>query len=242
MLHHTRGIVFHQVKYSESSIIAKFYTEQFGLQSYIIRGLRNKKSLVKPALLQPLTLVDMVVDRKEKRDIQHIKELKVARTFKSIPLDIRKSSIIVFLNDLLYNVIREQESNPDLFGFLFQSIEMLDSIEDGIAYFHLKFLVKLTKYLGFYPKNNFSEKDHVFDLQEGMFTDQILPDSVCIVQPYSGYFAELINHSSYSYESFHLSPAIRSSLLESLLRYYHFQIPGMKEIKSHIVLYAVLND
>ena len=239
MLHHTRGIIFHQVKYSETSLIVKIYTEQFGLQSYMIRGIRSKKSLVKPALLQPLTLADMVVYHKENKNIQHLKEIKIAYPFNSIPFDIRKSSVIIFLNEVLYNVIREQESNRNLFEYLYNSIVSLDLMEKGIADFHLHFLMQLTKHLGFYPKKNISEQNSVFDMQEGVFVQQTISSNIIILKPFSEYFAGLIAAGN---EPIKINPSHRTILLEYLIQYYKVHIPGIKEIKSHHILQSVLND
>jgi len=239
MLHHTRGIVFHQVKYSETSLIVKIYTEQFGLQSYIIRGIRSKKNLIKPALLQAMTPVEMVVYHKEKKDIQHLKEIRMAFPFKSIPFDIRKSSVIIFLNEVLYSVIREQESNPDLFGYLYHSISSLDATEKGISNFHLHFLINLTKYLGFFPKGNYSAENSVFDMQEGVFVPEKITTNMLIPKPYSEYFSRLIVPGD---EPFSINPSHRPILLEYLIRYYRVHIPGIKEIKSYPILKSVLNE
>jgi DNA repair protein RecO (recombination protein O) len=239
MLYQTRGIIFHQVKYAETSLIVKVYTEQFGLQSYIIRGLRSKKSLIKPALLQPMTPVEMIVYHKEKKDIQHLKEIKIAYPFKSIPFDIRKSSVIIFLNEILYQVIREEESNPGLFEFLYRSIVSLDRMEKGVSDFHLQFMMMLTTYLGFFPKGNFSQENSVFDMQEGIFVQQTISSNILILKPYSEYFARLIAAAD---EPPNINPLHRTILLEYLIRYYRVHIPGLKEIKSHPILQSVLND
>jgi DNA repair protein RecO (recombination protein O) len=242
MLYHTRGIVFHQVRYSETSLIVKIYTELFGLQSYMIRGIRSKKSSVKPAQLQHLSLLDMVVYHKEKKDIQNIKELKTAFNFKSIPSDIRKSSLILFLNEILYNVIREQEANPVLFNFVFDSICMLDEKESGIPAFHLHFLVQLTKFLGFFPRNNYSEQNPVFDLEEGLFTNRALHPLLFMEEPLSRYFSQLATLSFDDPGAFQLTAMHRNELLEYILRYYNTHLPGMRQINSHLVLQTVLND
>jgi DNA repair protein RecO (recombination protein O) len=239
MLHHTRGIVFHQVKYSETSLIVKIYTEQFGLQSYMIRGIRSKKSLIKPALLQPFTLIDLVVYHKEKKDLQHIKEIQIAYPFKSIPFDIRKSSVLIFLNEILIHVIREQESNPGLFQFIYNSIESFDLMDQGIADFHLRFMMELTRHLGFYPKNNFSAETCAFNMQEGIFTHQTLSSNTVIPKPYSDYFAALASTGAHPVQ---INPSHRPILLEYMIRYYKLHIPGIHEIKSHSVLQVVLND
>ena len=239
MLYNTRGIIFHQVKYSEASLIVKIYTEVFGLQTYIIRGIRSKKSSIKFALLQPLTLIEMVVYHREKKDIQQLKEIKITSPFKSIPFDIRKSSVILFITEILYNVIREQEPNQDLFDFIYNAILSFDQIENGIASFHLHFMMNLTKYLGFFPKNNYSRENSVFDMQEGMFTNHMISSNTLIVAPYSEYFAKLITASN---EPMKINPSHQTVLLECMIRYYKIHNPDIKEIKSHHILQSVLND
>jgi DNA repair protein RecO (recombination protein O) len=239
MIHLTRGIIFHKVKYSETSFIVKIYTEQFGLQTYILRGIRSKKSFAKPALLQPLTLVEMVVYHNEKNDLQHLKEIKIAYPFQTIPFDIRKSSVIIFLTEILYNVIREQESNQNLFDYLFHSIVSFDEMEEGIADFHLHFMMELTKHLGFFPTKNFSAENTFFDMQEGSFTHQAISSYSIILKPYSDSFAALMDARD---KPVHINPSHRTILLEYMIRYYKIHIPGIKEIKSHPVLQSVLND
>jgi len=240
MLHNTRGIIFHQVKYSETSIIAKIYTELFGLQSYLIKGIRNKKSAIKPALLQQLTLVDLVVYHKESKNIQHLKEIKIGYPFKTIHTDIRKSSIIIFLNEILYKVIREEEANPSLFKFLYSSIQSLDLMEKSISDFHLIFLIQLTKYLGFFPKNNYSAQNSFFDLQEGVFTNT--KESINPGEPFSKYLSELTNTTLQNVDSLAINPIHRNELMDIVLRYYQLHMPVTLNIKSNTVLQTVLND
>lgn len=239
MLHQTKGIVFYKVKYSDTGFIIKVYTELFGLQSYMIRRSGNKKSLVKPTLIQPLTLVEIIVYHKEKKEVQHLKEIKIAYPFKTIHRDIRKSSVLIFLNEILYQVIREQELNHELFNFLYNSIISLDQSDKNISDFHLHFLMRLTKYIGFFPKNNFSEENPVFNLQEGVFTNQIALPEITITRPFSDYFAGLIDAGQ---RQVSIAVSHRPLLLEYLIQFYRIHVPDIKEIKSHYVLQSVLND
>lgn len=242
MLHATQGIVFHHIKYSESSVIAKIYTELFGLQSYMIRGIRNKKSKVKSALLQHLTLVDLVVYHKSKNNIHNIKEIKIAHTFQSIPYNIYKSSIAVFLNDILYHVIKEEETNPELFKFLFNAIQILDLKEDSYTTFHYFFLIQLTKHLGFFPNNNFSDNYCNFDMEEGNFTSQKGSGNIYISLPFSFYIAQLTNMYFEDLDKLNIKASHKNELLEILLNYYRLHLPIPLNIKSHQILQTVLND
>jgi DNA repair protein RecO (recombination protein O) len=242
MLHQTRGIVLHQVKYSDTSVIVKIYTELFGLQSYLVRGIKRKNAAIKSALLQHLTLIDLVVYHKPKSNIQHIKELKIEIPFQSIPYDIRKSSIALFINEILYNVVREEESNKDLFNFLNHSIQFLDISETNTANFHLLFLIKLSQFLGFYPKNNFSDSSTCFSLEEGNFTSQKGPENLFIPLPYSQYIYDLTQSTFEDLKLFQINPSQKYQLLEIILNYYRLHLPVTLNIKSHLVLKTVLND
>ena len=242
MLYNTPGIVLHQVKYSESSVIAKIYTESFGLQSYMVRGVRNKKSKIKSALLQHLTLVELVVYHKTKSNIQNIKEIKIAYPFYSIPYDVYKSSIAIFLNEILYHVIKEEEANADLFKFLFNAIQFLDLKKSHYTSFHYLFLMQLSKYLGFYPKTNYSAKNCIFNMEEGKFSDQKGPENLFLSPPFSSYISNLTSLSFEKLEFFKINSVHRNQLLEILLNYYRLHLPISLNIKSHLVLQTVLND
>src|SRR5436190_3456251 len=126
MLHKTRGIVFHVTHYSESSVVAKIYTELFGLQSYLVNSVRKKNSKIKTAALQPLALIDLVVYHKERSGLQRLADAKNNPALKSIPFDVRKSSIVLFMNEVLFKSVKEEEANQPLFDFIFNSVQLLD--------------------------------------------------------------------------------------------------------------------
>ena len=171
MLTKTRGIIFRTVKYSESSLICDIYTEELGLRSYIISGVRSKKPKVSASLLQLMSLVDLVVYDKEGKDLNRTKEVKPAYVYHSIPFEILRSSVGLFMVELARKTIKEAESNKPLFNFLFDSFLYLDSMNQGVANFHIYFTVQLTKYLGFMPGGDFKESTMFFDLEEGLFSD-----------------------------------------------------------------------
>lgn len=149
MLYKTRGIVFRFTKYGETSIIVNIFTESFGLQSYIVNGVRSKSAKNKIALFQPLTLLELVVYNKENANIKRIKELKCVHPFQSLSTDIKKSTIGMFLIEIMNKTIKEESHTGDFFSFLFNSIQTLDLLEESVENFHLIFLLKLSRYLGF---------------------------------------------------------------------------------------------
>jgi len=242
MLQKTRGIVFHKIKYSESSFIIKVYTEQFGLQTLMVRGTSSRKSKFKAALFQHLSLLDLVIYRNEKKEIHHLKEVKTAYPFASIPFNIKKSSIAIFINEVLYKSIKEEEKNDVLFQFLYNSIQILDMKEEGLAEFHILFLVQLSKYLGFFPKGNFSDKKQTFDLLEGKFIKGSEISDSLMNKPYSEYLYQLLSLNYDSLKRFKLPGNIKNEFLEYLLKYFRMHIPGFGELNSHLILREVLSD
>jgi DNA repair protein RecO (recombination protein O) len=125
MLHKTRGIVFKTTDYSESSVVVQIFTEKFGLQSYIINGVKKPRAKISRNMLQPLHLLDLVVYHKSAGNVQRISELKVSPVLQSIPYDVIKSCIAIFLNEVLYKAVKQQSADEQLFDFIFNAIEWL---------------------------------------------------------------------------------------------------------------------
>lgn len=149
MLKKTRGIVLSYTKFKESSIIVRIFTERYGLQSFIVNGLRSTKSKKGMALYQPLTLLEMVIYYKASGQIHRISEAKCVNPFYSIPFDIKKSSMAIFFTDLLVKVLKEGEENPEEFDYIFHSIAYLDEVKTGFENFHLEFMIGISRFLGF---------------------------------------------------------------------------------------------
>ena len=241
MFHLTRGIVFRQTKYSDSSLVVRILTEEMGLRTYIIKGARGPKSKMKASLFQPLTLLELVVSQKEKTDLQHIREARVAYSYQSMHLDIRKSSILLFLNELLYKSIQEEAVNPELFHFIFDHLILLDQTLENPANFHLLFVIHLSRNLGFFPHGSYLNENTVFDLTEGQFLQaEALPAENFITGLNCAWFSKLLATSPEKFYSVALPSAVRAELLEKILRYYHLHLPLTGEFKSHIVLHDVL--
>lgn len=149
MLHTTQGIVLGYIKYHETSVIVKIFTAAFGLQTYIIQGVRKKDAKYKIALFQPLTLLDMVVYHKPQRSIQRIAEAHCHRPNTDILINIKKATIAIFIAELLSKAVCEEEANEKLFHFLWQSVICLNEQVVHYECFHLIFMLQLSHYLGF---------------------------------------------------------------------------------------------
>jgi DNA repair protein RecO (recombination protein O) len=240
MLHKTRGIVFKTTDYSENSIIVQIFTEKFGLQSYIINGAKKPKAKMSRNIFQPLHLLDMVVYHKNAGNVQRIKEVKNSPLLQSIPYDIIKSSIAIFLNEVLYKAVRQQSADENLFGFIFSAIEWLDNETVGLANFHLLFLIKLTRYLGFYPDRYLAGSADYFDLKNGTFT-RYKPDSILYLSPpYAQHFSGLLEQGFENLEQIRLTNDVRRHLIQKLLEYYALHVEGFGNIRSQGVLEEVL--
>ncbi|HEY4326732.1 MAG TPA: DNA repair protein RecO [Mucilaginibacter sp.] len=240
MLYKTRGIVFKTTDYSESSIIVQIFTEKFGLQSYIVSGAKKPKAKMNRNIFQPLHLLDMVVYHKNTGNVQRIKEVKNSPILQSIPYDVIKSSIALFLNEVLYKAVRQQSADESLFGFIFSAVEWLDNETAGLANFHLLFLIKLTRYLGFYPDSHLGGDADYFDLKNGVFT-RYKPDSVLYLSPpYTQKFHALLQHGFESLPQINLTNDDRRYLIQKLLEYYALHVEGFSNIRSHEVLEEVL--
>tara|TARA_B000000557_G_scaffold59394_1_gene46207 strand:- start:1773 stop:2435 length:663 start_codon:yes stop_codon:yes gene_type:complete len=147
MITKTRGIVLNYIKYGDTSIICKIYTEQFGLQSYIINGIRKSKSK-NIGLFQPLNILDLVVYHKKTSGLQRIKESKLDYAYKTLHLDMKKISVCFFLSEFLNRISQNDDYQKDNFDFIKDSLIVFDRLEVNYSNFHIQFLIKLSKYFG----------------------------------------------------------------------------------------------
>ena len=240
MLSKTQGIVLNKVKFGDSGFVLKVYTANFGLQSFLIQGIRKKNAKLKANLFQPLSLLDLVIYRKENSTLHRIKELKSNFPFTSIPYDIVKSSLALFITEVLINTIKEEEKNPALFDFLIHGIKILDLHQSNIANFHLLFLSKLSRHLGFYPTGDFEKGNNYFDLQEGSFVAQQPIHPHFLDEEYAQIFNTILGINFEALNSINITKEQRKYLLEQLVNYYQFHLSETKKIQSHKVLEEVM--
>lgn len=152
-----------------------------------------------------------------------------------------KNAVILFLNELLFKSLQEEESNQALFRYIFNSLEWLDDQPVLPALFHLKFCIELTKYLGFYPEGSLSAAKPAFDLAGGTFcTDPGMFATEFITGEASLLFRDLLNTERNVIDKLKAPAEVRRELLEKILLYYEFHIPTAKDFKSHKVLHEVL--
>lgn len=241
MLHHTRGIVLHHLRYSETSVIARIYTEMFGLQSYLIRGVRKPKARIRLGLLERLTLLEMVVYYREGKSLQNIRELRPAYVFRSMHSDIRKSSQALFINEVIFKSVKEEERNTALFDFLFACIEELDNPRVFLPHFHLAFMARLAGFLGFAPQLNYTPHSW-FNLQEGHFEEKQPLHSHYIAPEHARYFNFLLNKPAPEDPQIMIPGSSRKVLLEKLIEFYELHLPSFGGLHTPEILHEVLKD
>jgi DNA repair protein RecO (recombination protein O) len=202
----------------------------------MVNSVRKKNAKVRSSVFQSLSLVEMIVYHKERGGLQRISEIRQAPALRTVPFDVLKSSMALFINEVLYKSIREEEANPQLFDFIFHSIQWLDVHEPANPDFHLLFLVQLSKYLGFYPTDNYSETNTVFNLQEGIFEALTPPHPFFLKQPLSEHFYQILRHLPDFSAHLKIPAHEKRELIERILEYYQLHISGFGNIKSHKVL------
>ena len=233
----TKAIVLSSLKFQEKSLIVKCFTQSHGLKSYFVRdAFSSRKSNQKIAYFQPMTVLDIEAVHKNKGTLENFKEVKIASPFHSIHSDIYKSTIVMFISEILHHSIHEEEKNEHLFTFLETALEWLDN-HDEIANFHLILMLETTKYLGFYP--DISDIDMpFFEMTEGVFNPFHAVSSLS--EHETNLFKKLIDlRFDNDQKVFHVIE--RQIILKILIDYYSFHLDGFKKPKSLDVLKEVFS-
>ena len=233
----THGIVLRKVDYSETSIVLKVLTPEEGVKSFIFQGAKRKKK--KGNIISPLALIAIEYYQRNDSDLAKISSIEPLVIYKTIPFDPYKSSIVFFMNEVLNNTIQDNQNDNALYDFLVNILQVLD-LSDSIANFPIKFLYRLTKYLGFYPNE---VEDPVFlDLRECSYTKY---------EPNHGAFLSkrnsllLLQFSGMNFDGKNdpeISLITRRELVYDLLKYYHVIFENFKPIQSLDVLEATFHD
>jgi DNA repair protein RecO (recombination protein O) len=241
MLIKTRGIVFRTVKHGETSLIADIFTEEKGLQTYLLGNVRSKSPRFSASATQPPALVHLVAYFRESKDIQHVKELHTAYIYTDLIFDFKKGAVALFMVELARKTIRETEENQALFHFLWDAFVFLDTTKTSFANVHLLFAVQLTSFLGFMPVPA-ENMPIFFDLKEGVFCIKPPLHSFYMREDIAFYFNKLLTASLQESHEISMERRLRYELLEKIVQYYHFHIEKLQELQSHRILRDVMNE
>ncbi|WOK06241.1 DNA repair protein RecO [Imperialibacter roseus] len=230
MLQKTRGIAINYIKYRDTSIISRIYTEDFGLQSYIVNGVRSAKSKGKMALYQPLTLLDLVIYHKDGAQLNRISEIKCFYPYQHIPFEIRKTTIGIFLGEVLSKIVRENEhDHAGQFDFVAKSLQAFDTLTANFESFHLQFLVKFTQYLGFDLVNSEDLYQQVYHLTKSdLLSKEVLE------------FIEFLYNAPYAHEM-KTTLEVKREALKNVISFYDHHLGTLGSLKSVEVLRQILH-
>ncbi len=235
MLVKTKAIVLSSLKFQEKSLIVKCFTLSDGLKSYFVRdAFSGRKGNHKIAYFQSLTLLEIEAVHKNKGTLENFKEIKISHPYLSIPTDIYKSTIVMFLSEMLHHSIHEEEANPDFFFFLETALMWLDT-NDQISNFHLILLMEATKFLGFYPENSNANFDF-FEMREGVFVPF---ETVTCLNKSNSFLLKKLLELRFDSASILFNSRERQELLKIIIDYYALHLDGFRKPKSLEVLMEV---
>lgn len=242
MIRKTRGIVLHTTRYGESSLVVHCYTEQFGRQTFMAKGVRKSRRNNRSNLFQPLFILDFEIYHKESRNMHLVKEVSRAIPINSIPYDITKSTQAIFMAEILYRVVREEEPNPMLAHFLINTISYLDALENPMPDFHLIFLFHLSRFLGFYPQNNFDDSMRYFDLISGRFKSAFTDSDKQLDEETSVLWSSYLGRDFQDSGVLKYNSEQRKKVLDQQVKYYRNHVEGLGEIRSLEVLHDFFHN
>ncbi|SDS40756.1 DNA replication and repair protein RecO [Polaribacter sp. KT25b] len=235
----TKAIVLSALKFGDTSLIVKCYTQEEGVKSYLVRGiLKPKKSGLKAAYFQPLTQLRIVANHNNKNTLNSIKEVQVIHPYKTFHTDIVKQSVVLFLSEVLSSSIQEEEQNSALYKYLETAFIWLD-MHDKVANFHLLFLLNLTGFLGFYPDTSEINKKG-FDLLDGVFSDNIYEKNVISKNDFNQ-FKKLLGIIFDTLENVTYSKVERQLVLQVIIQYFKLHLGNFRTPKSLQVLETVFS-
>jgi DNA repair protein RecO (recombination protein O) len=241
MLEKTRAIILHQIKYSDSGIVTQVYTRKFGRQSFLIKGMRNRKTGKHNILFQPLFILDLELYYKTTREMQTLKEFSVSFTPYDIYSDIKKSCVAIFLGEVLTSVLKEESPHEELFDYIEESIIYFDKCKKGFANFHIAFLAGLSSFLGFEPGPRIEKENTYFDMVNGIFVPIPPVHGNYANEEITNMLADFFVASYDSISNISLTGKMRNDILETLVRFYSLHLPGLKKINSLEILKEVFN-
>lgn len=235
----TKAIVLSSLKYGDTSLIVKCFTLEEGVRSYMIRGvLSSKRGKLKPAYFQPLTQLELTANHNNKNSLNSIREARVIYAYENIYTSVVKQTIVMFLSEVLSNIIQEEEQNDILYKYIETGLIWLDT-HDNIANFHLLFVFNLSRFLGFYPDLTKSDKLG-FNLLEGSFTNSTY-EKLVISGKELILFKKLLGINFDAIDSISYNKNERQVILRMIIQYFELHLEGFKKPKSLDVLETVFS-
>lgn len=235
----SKAIVLSSIPYSESSIICKLYTEEFGLKSYIVRSAKKKNSPTPTSHFQPLNIIEFEAYNSVKSKLETIKTSSLILENQNLNFSIVKNAITFFVAEIIHLSLKEANPNKELFDYLFNQIHLLkNSKDEDLAEFHLYFMIEFADHLGLAPMDNYSEYEVFFDPIAGKFTNKA--DAQNFNKQTSFTLHKFISQKEITNEKICKNKVERNIILEALIIFYSIHITNHSQIKSHKILTTIL--
>ena len=242
MLVKTEAIVLHSFKYGESRLIVDMFTREVGRLSFIVPLPKTPKSRLKKQYFQPMTLLEVECDVRQRVQLQKLKDVRLLSAYMSVPFSPEKLALSLFTAEFLYHALRSEQRNEPLFAYVCDAMRWLDAVETGFANFHLTFLMRLSRFLGFYPNLDDYVDGCVFDLRAATFSLQV-PTHRDFLQPDDAQRIHTLMRMDFpTMRLYRLSRHDRNRIVDVLLYYYRLHIPQFPELKSLSVLQELWAD
>lgn len=242
MLTKTHAIVLHSLKYGDTRMIVDMFTKKFGRLAFIVSIPKSTRSKIKKQFFQPLSLLEVKLDFRPRLQLQRLSDARWAPPFASIPFDPHKLAISLFLSEFLCHALRSEQQNEPLFEYLESGIQWLDGQDGQFSNFHLVFLMRLSRFLGFYPNLEHYSVGFYFDLRESIFLPQPPVHRDFLGPEEAGKVQLMMRMDFATMHLFRMSHGERQRLLEVALTYYRLHLPDFPEMKSINVLRELYAD
>lgn len=236
MLVSTKAIVLRQLKYGEQQLIVDLLTEELGRLSFMVRMPKTSKAKVKKQFFQPLSILEVVFDYRQRSQLQRLRDVRVAVPYFSAQTNPVKLTILLFLAEFLGYATRGVQKDVLLFGFVEHSLVWLDTASQGYANFHLVFMLRMSRFIGFYPNMDTYVDGAFFDLREGRFTTAVPVHPDFLKPDEAAPMSTLFRLNFTTMHLMRLNRKERNRITELIVRYYRLHLPEMPELKSYAVL------
>lgn len=246
------AIVLHVLKYNDEHVIVHFYTERRGALCFLVKLPRSKKKSLHTALLSPLSILELDYDYRPHATFQRIKEMRVCTPYKTLPYNPMKTMMALFMGEFIFQALKSEVRNEMLFRYIVASLQWFDMANKGVANFHLVFLMRMTRFLGFMPnvqletsanerrKRMTCPSEAFFDLREGVLTDTMPLHRDCLMPDEARMLPFVLRMDFSTMHLYKFSRMQRMRILEILILYYRLHIPEFPELNSLEVLRSLL--
>ena len=245
MIAKTKGIVLRSIKYGETSLVVTVFTELFGLQSYLVNGVRttSKKGAGKASLFQPAAILDLVAYHNEFTALQRLREYRWDFLYQHILSNVHKNAVALFMVELLTKCLKQPEASPDLFYFTEDALHRLDDAGDAVTgNYPLFFALHLAVFFGFRINDEFSETKHYLDLQEGSFVQEQPVHQYYLVDREAAAVSHLLKiMQPQELEQVYLNQEMRRRIMYGLEQFYALHIPEFGTLRTLPVLREIMS-